>query len=118
MMTEIMILIKSHLKLTRYPYTLKTRFLLQFLMGKVLMVHVSKNEIRVPKNIRRKFREKSYILLRDKLKVFNGERGLFNPIYIDEVLGLGMYILSVEPQNSYIIKTVEPLKVLKKEFTL
>jgi RNA-directed DNA polymerase len=79
---------------------------------------VSNDEIRVPKNIRRKFREKSYILLRDKFKVFNGERGFFNPNYIDEVLGLGMYILSVEPQNSYVIKAVESLKVLKKEFTL
>ncbi|TCQ83173.1 MULTISPECIES: reverse transcriptase domain-containing protein [Rahnella] len=77
---------------------------------------VNQKEIRAPKHMRRRFRTESYILLKDKFKVFNGERGLFNPNYIDEILGLGMYILSVEPQNAYVIKIVKSLKALKKEF--
>lgn len=62
---------------------------------------VGESRVRVPKKMRREYRKQAYYLLKNGVEQINGNLGQLNPLYIDEVIGKGQYILSVEPDNDY-----------------
>ena len=76
---------------------------------------VSGPTIRVPKKYRREYRKESYYLLKNGINQFNGNIDEFNPLYIDEIIGKGQYILTVEPDNEYVKNSLSQLSELKKE---
>ena len=79
---------------------------------------VSSNRVRVPKKQRREYRKSAYYLIKNGVEQFNGERGELNPLYIDEIIGKGSYILTVEPENEYVRATIKQLALLKKKLLI
>lgn len=76
---------------------------------------VSDSGVRVPKKKRREYRKQAHYMLKNGIDQLNGNLDLLNPFYIDEVIGRGQYILSVEPNNSYIRESLNSLSKLKSE---
>jgi RNA-directed DNA polymerase len=76
---------------------------------------VSDNGVRVPKKMRREYRKQSHYLAKNGIDQFNGSLGVLNPLYIDEVIGKGQYIISVEPDNAYVKESLHVLLKLKSE---
>ena len=76
---------------------------------------VSDSGIRVPKKMRREYRKQAHYLAKNGIAQFNGNLGILNPLYIDEVIGKGQYIISVEPDNTYVRESLHLLFKLKSE---
>lgn len=72
-------------------------------------------DVRAPKKIKRQYRAQAYNIIKNGLSVFDGSAGRANPLYIDEVLGKGQYILSVEPHNSMVIRSQLYLKKIRED---
>ncbi|ELV7515515.1 RNA-directed DNA polymerase [Photobacterium damselae] len=79
---------------------------------------VSRDGIRSPKKIRRQFRMDSYNLIKNKHQQFNGELGQINPIFLDEVIGRGKYIQTIEPNNVLVRERLISLLALRKELLM
>ncbi|MGR6837832.1 reverse transcriptase family protein [Aliivibrio wodanis] len=75
---------------------------------------INDDGLRVPKKIRREYRKKSYYLIKNGLKEFDGSRCKLDPLYIDSVIGTGAYILQVEPNNEYVKRTMSMIIKLKQ----
>lgn len=78
-----------------------------------LVVH--DDRIRVPKRMRREYRKQAYDLIKNGIFEYNSNSDIFNPVYIDEVIGKGQYIRMVEPENLYVNESLQLLLQLKNE---
>ena len=76
---------------------------------------VSESGVRVPKKLRREYRKQAHYMIKNGIEQLNGELGIFDPLYIDEVIGKGQYILSVEPDNAYVKESLCKLSKLKSD---
>lgn len=76
---------------------------------------VSETTVRVPKKSRRDYRQQCYYLIQNGISQLDGSRFPLNPLYLDEVIGKGRYILNVEPDNSYVRASLGELAKLKWE---
>ncbi|NOU49825.1 RNA-directed DNA polymerase [Pseudoalteromonas sp. JBTF-M23] len=76
---------------------------------------VTDSTVRVPKKIRREFRKNSFFMLKNKSSQMDGSRAKLNPLLIDEIIGVGNYIIRVEPSNKYVESVLGELQELKKD---
>lgn len=74
---------------------------------------VTDNSLRVSKKMRRAYRQESYYLIKNGENQFDGTTKPLKPLYLDEVIGKGSYILQVEPENDYVRNTLRELSKLK-----
>ena len=62
---------------------------------------ITGDRARVTKSFRREFRKSMFFLKKNGIKEFNGEIGIFDPLYINRMLGKANFILNVEPENDF-----------------
>jgi RNA-directed DNA polymerase len=93
----------------------KTRILNSKARKVITGLVVSETTVRVPKKSRRDYRQQSYYLIQNGISQLDGSRFPLNPLYLDEVIGKGSYILKVEPDNSYVRTSLDELTKLKKK---
>ncbi|WP_202988201.1 reverse transcriptase family protein [Vibrio vulnificus] len=74
---------------------------------------VTDSSLRVSKQMRRAYRQESYYLIKNGETQFDGSTKPLKPLYLDEVIGKGSYILQVEPENDYVRNTLRDLSKLK-----
>ncbi|ABZ75089.1 RNA-directed DNA polymerase (Reverse transcriptase) [Shewanella halifaxensis HAW-EB4] len=79
---------------------------------------VSEYGVRVPKKMRREYRKQAHYMLKNGIEQLNGNMGMLNPLHIDEVIGKGQYILSVEPGNAYVKDSLCMLLKLKNKLLI
>lgn len=75
---------------------------------------ISGSEIRVLKKTRRLFRQKYHYLRIYRANALINQSGDFDILMLDRVIGLGNYILHVEPKNRYVADALKELIHLKK----
>ncbi|MEZ9175053.1 reverse transcriptase family protein [Vibrio kanaloae] len=105
--------------ITDYGFQLnnrKTRLYKSQDVKSVTGIVVSNGKLRTPKRIRREFRADCHHLLSNGYLQFNGELGVFNPLMLDEVIGKGRYILSVEPENQFVSDQMSKLATLRSKY--
>ena len=84
--------------------------------GKMISgLSISGDFVRVPKKTRREFRQKHHYMMLNKEKSFNGVHGDFDLLSLDKLIGLGQFIKFIEPNNTFVIRAVDDLNLLKKE---
>lgn len=81
---------------------------------KIITGLIVSNKLNTPKKYRREFRKKFHFLTKNGVNEFNGHNGLFDPLYIDKLLGQCNYILSVTPNSQFYIKAKAQLSTLKQ----
>ncbi|EOX3951377.1 MULTISPECIES: reverse transcriptase family protein [Vibrio harveyi group] len=94
----------------------KTRLYKSQHIKSVTGIIISDGKLRTPKKIRREFRLDCHYLLKYGYLQFNGEFGPFNPLLLDEVIGKGRYILSVEPENHFVKCQLSKLITLRNSY--
>ncbi|HHP0509985.1 TPA: reverse transcriptase family protein [Vibrio harveyi] len=76
---------------------------------------VTDRSLRVSKKMRRAYRQESYYLIRNRERQFDGSIKPLKPLYLDEVIGRGSYILHIEPNNDYVRDSLKELLELKSQ---
>ena len=76
---------------------------------------VGDSSLRVSKKMRRAYRQESYYLIKSGKSQFDGSIKPLRPLYLDEVIGRGSYILQVEPDNDYVRDSLKELSKLKSQ---
>ena len=74
---------------------------------------ITGSKIRVSKAYRRKFRQDIHFLSINGIAEFNGSRQLYDPVYLDRMIGKAHFILAVEPKNKDALSALVTLKDMK-----
>lgn len=100
----------------------KTKLLNEKKQKIVTGISISSGKLTIPKKTKREVRQKVYHILSKGLFVHQKNINSYDPIYLERLLGYLYFWYSVEPKNTFVLKSIEGLKnysnKLDEEYTL
>ncbi|PHQ72376.1 MAG: RNA-dependent DNA polymerase [Sneathiella sp.] len=75
-------------------------------------ISIGTGELKLPKSTKRSLRQEVYWLERNGIFAESGRDGIFDPLYVDRLLGKLNFWRSIEPENTYVIEKIDRLKEL------
>jgi hypothetical protein len=72
-------------------------------------------KLTIPKKTKREVRQKVYHILSKGLFVHQKNINSYDPIYLERLLGYLYFWYSVEPENSFVLKSIAGLKKYSKK---
>lgn len=96
----------------------KTRLIGEKQRKIVTGVSISSGKLTIPKEKKREVRKNIYYLLKNGLFEHQKQINSSDPIYVERLLGYLYFWLSIEPENEYVIKSIDKLKCYSNQLDL